>query len=216
MVSTSEERQLLIDFFHTGARLEYKKGEYIVGPEEDPRGVFYIESGIVKSYDITKYGEENLLIIRKEGEIIGLTWAITGEPKRILNAAIAPTVVWLISRPKFQEFIRSHPQAVLPVLDTVTYMYKLHSDRIMTLEYRSVRERLASFLLTMAHRFGKPSANGITISAPLKQQDIASSISATRETTSRALNQLQSSGVISYEQSFITIINETELNETIS
>jgi CRP-like cAMP-binding protein len=216
MVSTPAEQQLLIDFFHTGARLEYRKGEFIIGPDEDPRGVFYIESGIVKSYDITKYGEENLLIMRKSGEIIGLTWAITGEPKRILNAAIAPTVVWLVSRPKFLEFVRSHPEAVLPVLDTVTYMYKLHSDRILTLEYRTVRERLASFLLTTAHRFGQKVAAGTTILAPLKQQDIASSISATRETTSRALRQLQDQGIISYEQSIITITDEAELSALIS
>lgn len=216
MVSTSAEQQLIIDFFHTGVRLEYKKGEFIVGPDENPRGIFFIESGIVKSYDITKYGEENLLILRKEGEIIGLTWAITGEPKRIINAAIAPTVVWLVSRPKFLEFVRSHPEAVLPVLDTVTSMYKLHSDRIMTLEYRSVRERLASFLLSMAHRFGKKTAKGITILAPLKQQDIASSISATRETTSRALRQLQSHGLISFEQSIITVSDEKALAQLIS
>lgn len=216
MVSSSDEQHLLIDFFHTGARLEYRKGEYIIGPEEDPRGVFYIESGIVKSYDITKYGEENLLIMRKDGEIIGLTWAITGEPKHILNAALAPTVVWLVSRQKFIEFIRSHPEAVLPVLDTVTSMYKLHSDRIMTLEYRTVRERLASFLLTMAHRFGERNASGLAILAPLKQQDIASSISATRETTSRALRQFQAQGIISYEQSFITVTNEAALSDLIS
>jgi CRP/FNR family transcriptional regulator/CRP/FNR family cyclic AMP-dependent transcriptional regulator len=216
MVSTSEEQQLIIDYFHTGSRLEYKKGEFIVGPEEDPRGVFYIESGIVKSYDITKYGEENLLIVRKDGEIIGLTWAITGEPKRILNAAIAPTVVWLVSRQNFLKFIRTHPEAILPILDTVTYMYKLHSDRIITLEYRSVRERLASFLISMAHRFGKKTKKGTVILAPLKQQDIASSISATRETTSRVLRQLQSSGLISYEQSIITIISEKELAQLIS
>lgn len=216
MVSTSEEQQLIIDFFHTGTRLEYRKGDYIVGPEEDPRGVFYIESGIVKSYDITKYGDENLLIVRKEGEIIGLTWAVTGEPKHIINAAIAPTIVWLVSRDDFLGFVRAHPVAALPILDTVTYMYKLHSDRIITLEYRSVRERLASFLLSMAHRFGKKTNKGVVLLAPLKQQDIASSITATRETTSRALRQLQSSGFISYEQSIITITNEKELKELVS
>ena len=216
MVSTSEEQQRIIDFFHTGTRLEYKKGEYIVGPEEDPRGIFYIESGIVKSYDITKYGDENLLIIRKGGEIIGLTWAVTGEPKHIINAAIAPTVVWLVSRDDFLTFIREQPIAALPVLDTVTYMYKLHSDRIITLEYRSVRERLASFLLSMSHRFGKKTSKGTVILAPLKQQDIASSITATRETTSRALRQLQNSGIISYEQSIITITSEKELRALIS
>lgn len=87
----------------------------------------------------------------------------------------------------------------------VTEMYRLHSDRIMTLEYRTVRERLASFLLTMSDRFGRKTPRGVYIDVPLKHQDIASSISATRETTSRALSALERKGILSGEQSHITI-----------
>ncbi len=216
MLATPTEQQQLVDFFHTGVHQTYVKNEYITGPDETPRGVFYIESGFVKSYDITKYGEENLLIVRKAGEIIGLTWAITGQVKSIINTALVPTSVWLVTREQFHHFIRNHPEASPPIIDTLTNMYRLHSERIMTLEYRTVRERLASFLITMAKRFGAQSGNGLTISVPLKQQDIASSISATRETTSRALAFLQQNGTISIEQSLITICDEESLAAIIS
>lgn len=216
MLATPTEEQLLVDFFHSGVRQTYAKNEYINGPDETPRGVFYIESGFVKSYDITKYGEENLLIIRKAGEIIGLTWAITGQIKPIINRALVPTSVWLVSREQFHGFIRNHPEGSPPIIDTLTNMYRLHSERIMTLEYRTVRERLTSFLLTMAGRFGVESTAGLTINVPLKQQDIASSISATRETTSRALMSLQQSDIIMVEQSLITVRDREALAAIIS
>jgi len=215
MLASNADRQLLIDFFHTGQHLTYAKNEYIIGPDESPRGLFYIESGLVKSYDITKYGEENLLVIRKAGEIMGLTWVITGESKKIISASLAPTSVWLVSRERFIKFIAQHPEASAPIIDTLANMYRLHGERIMTLEYRTVRERLASFLLTMAGRFGTESTHGTSIDVPLKQQDIASSISATRETTSRSLALMQQQGLISIKQSVIVICDMAGLTHII-
>jgi CRP/FNR family cyclic AMP-dependent transcriptional regulator len=74
-----------------------------------------------------------------------------------------------------------------------------------------VRERLISFLLTTAHRFGEKTPDGRRITVPLKHQDIASSISATRETTSRALSELERKGQLKTEQSLITITDEATL-----
>ena len=84
-----------------------------------------------------------------------------------------------------------------PLLEMTVEMYRIHSERIINLEYRSVRERLISFLLTMSTRFGKDTIMGTTINVPLRQQDIASSINASRETTSRELTSLEKKGLIS-------------------
>jgi CRP/FNR family transcriptional regulator len=213
MLTTAGQTDVLVDFFRGGTKLAYSKGEFIIRPGELAPGVFYIEEGLVKSYDITKYGEENLLIIRKTGELLGLTWAITGKARSIIYAALAPTKVWLVSREAFTDFVRNHPAAALPLVDMIADMYRLHSERILTLEYRTVRERLISFLLTTAQRFGRKVAGGRLIDVPLKHQDIASSISATRETTSRALSELERKGFLRSENSFITLCDPAGLKD---
>ncbi len=215
MLANEAQFRALVDFFHTGTKQSYEKGEFIVRPGADPPGVFYIEQGLVKTYDITKYGEENLLIIRKAGEILGLTWAITGTNRHVINTAMSTTTVWLVPQDTFVSFIREHPETCLPVADTVTEMYRLHSERIMTLEYRTVRERLASFLLTMGNRFGREINDGVLIDVPLRHQDIASSISATRETTSRTISDLERKGIIRGEQSHLTLLDTNALNSFI-
>jgi CRP/FNR family transcriptional regulator len=205
MLANDAQLKAVANFFHKGTRRNYKKGEFIIRPGESPPGVFYIEHGLVRVYDITKYGEENLLILRKDGESLGLTWAITGEDRHIIYQALAPTEVWLVSRTKFRAYVQNNPQAALPLVDMITDMYRLHSVRILNLEYRTVRERLISFLLGNAERFGKKTSDGILIEVPLRHQDIASSINSSRETTSREIAYLERKGLVQNSQLLITI-----------
>ncbi len=207
MLTSPSQMKNLINLFHQGARLTYNKGEFIIRPGETPSGLYYVSSGLVKAYDITKYGDENLLIIRRRGEILGLTWAITGQDRGIIYAALAPTTVFFITREQFTSFIHNNPETALPLVDMLVDMYRLHSERILTLEYRTVRERLVAFLLNTADRFGKQEKDGILIDVPLRQQDIASSISATRETTGRELAALERQDLLRHQQSRILLTN---------
>lgn len=205
MLANTDQSKVLMKLVHRGTRLTYKKGEFVIRPGESPPGIFYIEEGLVKAYDITKYGEENLLIIRKGGEFLALTWGITGDDRHIIYQALAPTTAWRVSQKTFSNYIRTHPQAALPLIDIVTDMYRMHSERIMNLEYRSVRERLISFLLTTARRFGKETEDGVVITVPLRHQDIASSINSSRETTSREIAYLERQGLVKNEQLSFTL-----------
>lgn len=205
MLSTANQLAALVACFKQGTKLSYQKGEYILRPGEAPSGVFYIEKGLVKAFNISKYGEENLLIIRREGEIFPLIWAVTGQERSIIYQALSPTVVWRISREEYMKFLSNHNDALPPILDMAVELYRRHSERILNLQYRTVRERVISFLLTMSGRFGEKKNGGIYINVPLRQQDIASSINASRETASRELTYLERKGLIKTEPPFITL-----------
>lgn len=206
MLASEAQVAALIGAFRQGTKLSYRKGEYIVRPGETLSGVFYIEKGLVKAFNITKYGEENLLIIRKEQEIFPLIWAISGRERSIIYQAMTPTTVWRVSREDHMAFLKNHPnEALPPILDMAIEMYRLHSERIINLEYRSVRERLISFLLTTSKRFGKPNVKGTLIDVPLRQQDIASSINTSRETASRELTYLERKGLVVLTPPYITL-----------
>jgi CRP/FNR family transcriptional regulator len=205
MLASPQQTAALVKMFQGGTKLSYKKGEYIIRPGEAPSAVFYIETGLVKAYNISKYGEENLLIIRKEHEIFPLIWAITGQEREIIYQALDASVLWRVDKQDYLDFLHSHPSALPPILDMVTEMYRIHSERILNLEYRSVRERLVSFLLTMASRFGAETDEGTVIEVPLRHQDIASSINASRETASREIAALERKGLIKNKRSYIVL-----------
>ena len=165
-----------------------------------------IEWGFVKAYIITKYGEENLLSIRSSGGVFPLIWAFTGERREITYEAMEPTSLWRVSKADYIEFLDRNPSIMSVILDMAIEAYRLHSERVMTLSYRTTRERIISFLVKSTDRFGIMNKDGsITIHAPFRQVDIASSVNATRETTSREINSLKRKGVLSMKDHKIVI-----------
>src|SRR5438105_13768997 len=123
MLATLKQTAELVDFFRLhGVKQIYKKGDFIVRPGEAPPGIFYIDQGMVKAYDITKYDEENLLIIRKQDEIFPLIWAVTGKEHGIIYQALAPTVTWQVSRKVFLKFIEGSADALRPLFDMTMEM----------------------------------------------------------------------------------------------
>lgn len=211
MLANPKQVAALVAAFRRGTRLSYQKGEYIIRPGETPPGIFYIEKGLVKAFNISKYGEENVLIIRRGGEIFPLIWATTGQERSIIYQTLCPTSVWRISREVYMEFLTSNTDALPPVLDMAIEMYRRHSQRILNLQYRSVRERLISYLMTMSERFGEKKSDGIYINVPLRQQDIASSINASRETASRELAYLERKSLIKLEPPYLTLLDVKKL-----
>src|ERR1035438_2230934 len=113
MLANASQSAKLVDLFlTTGVKQTFKKGDYVIRPGETPPGVFYIEQGLVKAYDITRYQEENLLIIRKSNEIFPLIWALTGQERNVIYQSLAATTTWQISRSKLLDFVASQPDSM--------------------------------------------------------------------------------------------------------
>jgi CRP-like cAMP-binding protein len=207
MLATDKQTAALVGLFKHGTKLNYSKGEYIIRPGEPPRGVYYIEKGLVKAFNFSKYGEENLLIIRKGHEIFPLIWSLTGKEMDVNYQALTPTIVWRVDPETYLEFLQHHTTALPPLLDVIIEQYRIHSLRIINLEYRTVRERLVSFLLMMCERFGEKCGEGLLIDVPLKHQDVASSINASRETVSREISILERKGLITQKKGYFTLLD---------
>ena len=205
-LTQSQKRELLDTFFRSHTRIEYKKGETIIRPEDEPGGVFLIEWGYIKAFSITKYGEQNLLSVRGAGSVFPMIWAFTGEHREITYQAMEPTSLWRASRAEYRDFLDRNPDVMPVILDMAIEAYRLHSERVMTLSYRTTRERIMSFLVSNSKRFGIKDKNGdMTIHVPFRQVDIASSVNATRETTSREINNLKRKGLLSMKDHRIVL-----------
>lgn len=217
MRATDAQQQAFEALFHDhGRKLNYRKGEYIIRPRESQSDVFLIESGLVKAFDITKYAEENLLIIRRPGEVFPLIWAISGDERPIIYEALTACTLWRLPRDLLSMHVEHNPDAYAPLLDMVVDMYRVHAERIFTLEYRTVRERLVSFLLMMSARFGRPVAEGMLIDVPLRRQDVASSINASRETIGREFAILERQNLVATRQMYITLLDTERLHKVLA
>lgn len=206
MLVTDAAHTKLVAYFKEGVRSIYKKGELIIRPQDSPANIFFIEAGFIKAYSITKYGEENLHVIRKNDEIFPLIWTFTDEHRDVAYEAMENVIVWRQPKEEYLTFLEGNPDVTSAVLELAIGAYRTYAERVNTLEYRTVRERVISFLLSCSRRFGTVLPDGkVRINAPLRQQDIASSINSTRETTSRELTALTRKELISIDDRTIVL-----------
>jgi CRP-like cAMP-binding protein len=210
-LSTAESESILAHFI-AGTLKHFKKDEIIVQGNEEPSGVYLIQNGYVKAYSISQLGQQNLLLVQGENEIMPLPWALDGPQKLgIFYEAMSDVTVLSTSKPDLRVAMGSNSWLTEQVLRQLVNTFTVYAQRIQSLGYRLPRERVIACLLDLATRFGQEDGHNVTIKAPITHQDIADSINMTRETASRALHQLVKDGLITQLDHLFVIKNELKL-----
>ena len=78
---------------------------------------------------------------------------------------------------------------------------------IEQLSFTTVRHRLANYLLRLAQKSGKRTPEGLLVSLPITNQELAAQIGTVRELVSRNLSRLQAEGVVKIDGRDILITN---------
>jgi CRP/FNR family transcriptional regulator len=76
---------------------------------------------------------------------------------------------------------------------------------IEELSFTTVRHRLASLLLRLAHKEGQRTTEGVKVILPANNQELAAQVGTVRELVSRNLSRLQAAGVLKIEGRTIII-----------
>lgn len=210
MSQSSNLPRALSSLFEHGTNLVYKPGQIIIRPQDDPSGIFYVESGFIKTYGLSKFGNQGLLIIRKAGEIFPFIWLLTQTHRKVYYEAIDSVQLKRIARSDFLRLIQSDRSVMDFLLAQAVELYRIHSERLINMQFKTARERVIYRLLSLNDRFGS-GGDPTVIQAPLRHQDIADSINLSRETTTRVINRLTKQGYINREDGLIALINPQKL-----
>src|ERR1039458_5351329 len=103
------------------------------------------------------------------------------------------------------------PQVALKVLRGVGARLRRLVGIIEELSFTTVRHRLASFLLRLAEKEGKRTSEGVEITLPVSNQELASQIGTVRELVSRNLSRLQAEGMLKIDGRSVTICDRKAL-----
>jgi len=169
-----------------GRLARYRSGAVICSEGEPATHVFVLMSGWVKVTSVTREGNESVLALRGEGDIIGEIGEISGYRTATVQA-VGTVQSLLVPHEKFSEFLEAYPGAGRTYRRVMTQRW---ADANMTLLSRSTTtgaQRLAGQLLDLAERHGTGSADQVTIDMPLSQDELASLVGTSRSTLTRAL-----------------------------
>jgi len=185
----------------------YSAGESVFGEGEPCSGLYVVESGHVRIFKSSANGREQVLSIDGPGSSIAELPVFDGGSYPASVTAIDEAKLLFVSKQDFQALCLAHPRVALKVLRVVGARLRRLVGIIEELSFTTVRHRLASFLLRLAHKEGKRSAAGVEITLPASNQEMASHIGTVRELVSRNLSRLQAEGMLKIDGRTVTISN---------
>ena len=186
-------------FFKKYKPMKFGKKEIILSSNEKAPGIFFLKSGLVRQYTISKTGEVLVLHIFRPGSFFQMMWAINNTPNCYYYEAITPVEVWCSPFYDVSEFLKKEPDILyyftarlLKGLDGI-----LH--RMEDLVLNNAYTKTASLIAYFAKNFGQKQNGNIVIKVPLTHREIAAWIGTARETASLQVETFKKKGMIYYQ-----------------
>lgn len=160
---------------------------------EDRERLFFLKTGQVEIYEITRDGRKIILDTLGPGNIFG-TFSAPGEA----NFAQAQDDAFLCVAEKdiFLEYISSHPKlaskVVAALMDNLTSAY----SSLISVSQSRATERVKYKLLDLGQKYGKKEDGVVYLNRKFSQEQIAQMVGLSRETVSRTLAKLKKQGII--------------------
>ncbi len=184
----------------------YLPGESIFSQGDQPTAFYIVVSGRVKVSRVTPEGYENILCVRREGEHFCPVPILDGGEH--LGTAFAMTDVTLlwIDHDDFYALCRQSPELLSLVQGDCLAEVRRLLQRFEVVAFRSIRERVAHTLLAMSQ-----AESSQTETLHLTHQELGALVGASRESVSRALNELERRGIVRLERGRVTILSADRL-----
>ena len=190
-------QQSLNDFFSQYPVKRYHSGQLLIYAHEDPTGIFYLESGEVRKYDIGPDGEEVVLNVFKSKVFFPMSWAVNRTANQYFFESTTPIEVRRAPADAFTAYLESHPKIILSLLKQVYSGLEDTQHRVILLMDGDAYHRLLFELMMEGKRSGEMRGDGSCV-VTVSLADLAQRAGLTRETISRELGKIiQSSHLIS-------------------
>jgi CRP/FNR family transcriptional regulator, cyclic AMP receptor protein len=176
-------------------------GELIFAEGEPCAGLYVVERGHVRIFKSSSGGREQVLSIDGPGSSIAELPVFDGGPYPASGSAVDEATVLLVRKQDFHALCLAHPEVALKVLRVVGARLRRLVGIIEELSFTTVRRRLASFLVRLAQR------EGLELTLPASNQELASQIGTVRELVSRNLSRFQQEGMLTVDGRRVVIRN---------
>ena len=189
----------------------YEKGQVLIYAGNDPEGVFYLESGMVRQYDITDQGEEVVVNVFKDPSYFPLDWAINKSPNQYYYQTSTEAEVRVVPKDAVVSFLKNNPDVTYDLLGRLFLGTNGMQRRMAHMMGGSGLSRVLFELVIECKRFGELQKDG-TYFLAVHEDELARRTGLSRETINREIGKLKRSNMIAVTHKVI-IIYDLELLE---
>jgi CRP-like cAMP-binding protein len=189
-----------------------KKGELIFKEGDDVKGIYFVNTGVVKVHK--RWDDDKDLIIRfaKSGSILGHRGlGGNNEPYPVSATALENCIISFFDMDFFENTIKVNSGFTYKLLMFFAEELRESERKMRNLAHMPVKGRIAEALLLLDKQFGHD-YNGV-INIELSRQDLASFAGTTYETVFRVMNDLMGERLVSVTGKSIIITNYKGLSK---
>ncbi|MDD3815937.1 MAG: Crp/Fnr family transcriptional regulator [Desulfocapsaceae bacterium] len=206
------------EFMSLAIRRDIRK-DYILFFENDPgNSCFYIDKGIIRIFKTTLEGKEPIYFLRRQGEFFGLAEVIGANPRKANAQAITPSVLYEISRTKFEDLLSRYPKFSKQIIQILGGRIRYLGEQIENLMVCDVSTRLAKLLVYLSYEFlldQEDWMKPVMMPFTLTQEQMASMTGSCQQTISEILKKFQADRLITISGKRITILDPLKLFELV-
>ena len=175
----------------------FARGHTIFAPGEGEGMVYIVRSGCVRLYKVLPDRRSINLGLLGPNTVFTQEDSIEGIASGAIAEALVDSVIAIVATDSLGAIIAEAPELAAAM---VTGMSRRLTELQTLVEHLLVRDtavRLATTLIALSQRFGRPTADGMTaIALPLTHQSLAGMIGSNRVTVTRKLLELQEGGYV--------------------
>lgn len=161
--------------------------------EDENTYLFNVVSGAVRLVKLLPDGRRQVTGFLFPGDFLGLsiadTYAYSAE-------ALTRTSLCRFDRAKLVKLLERFPKLEHRLLELASNELAEAQAQMLMLGRKTATERLASTIIRLSERIGRPSNDGTIIELPMKREDLADYTGLTTETVSRTFTEFRDDGVL--------------------
>lgn len=191
--------------------IEEKKDAIIIKEGFYPKGVYIINKGLLKIYQVNANGEDQIVDFYGTGELIGYRPIISNETNPVTVETLEDTTLSYIPTKNFLEVLHRSPVLSNRLLAALSHEFTVWVNRVSIFTQQSIKENVALTLLMLDEKYSRSAKKGAPVVINISRKDFANFVGTTVETLVRILRILKDEGIVSAKGRGIVILDKDKL-----
>jgi CRP-like cAMP-binding protein len=191
---------------------QFRRGRFIFQPGDPGERFYLLHHGRVKTYTISKQGQEKIMHIFYPGDAFGRLMHNPHPGKQPWAQALDDVVVSFMDEIAFKRFMLEFPDLCLNIFRYMAAHHAKDMRRLETLMHTNASQRLVLTLLDLGERLGHGQADSFVLDPSFTHEDLANMIGVVRSTVSELIGKLRQCGVLGGQGHHLTVYRRAAEN----
>ena len=196
---------------------EYDSGELVYIPSESQGKVFFLREGEVDIYHKSSSGKKIIVNTLQAGDMFGDVYLVpsTQETQGNFARAASKARVCVVDKVEFMDYLQRKPKIALRIIEELSQRLTRSESQVRDLALNTVSIRLFNELQRLGKQYGEQVKSETLIRKHFTHEELANRISATRETVTKVMGDLEHKHFLRYDDDRNILLNSEKMTENL-